>query len=590
VRARPSGFGAGRERWWEGVAIILVSLLAFLLRIYRAQDQSVWGDELYSVMYANMGLADIIRFNLRALDPQAPLFYLLLKLWVTVAGQTELALRMPSILGGVVLVPAVYVLGRYLVGGLAGLLAAVILAVNPFHVWYAQEVRTYSITVLLTTLSTLLFLRVLRGEHSWRLGSAYIAVTSLSIYSHYFSLLIVIFQMVAFVLVGVRRGAPGRFWALCLGGLFLPYLPWIKQAAGLILTYPAWRPNMTDWELTSRLFRFFNIGWFIEGELTPWILAGFAILGMAGVVAHIALGAAFRAYFQAREALILLLLYLGIPFLLAIVYYRLTGRFLFQERYFIIITPAYYLLVANGLTALRRVSPALLAGGLIFILASQAYALGNYYYLPQYTRADYRAVAAFVQAREQPDDIAVTMGDLVTAGFTHYYKGSMPVVNFGFGVPDGDIAGRLEELNRRYQRIWFLPYAEGSRDLAAEDWLNSHSFKIDNRWLPAARVHQMGEPDRAVPTRGGLPPGERRRNGRAQPHMEGSFQDGPQLQRGPEAQRHSRPPGGPGRPKARRRPPAHLPVERGRRDTGQLRPSGAGKRAAGPLQGEPDHL
>ena len=163
MRARPSGFGAGRERWWEGVAIILVSLLAFLLRIYRAQDQSVWGDELYSVMYANMGLADIIRFNLRALDPQAPLFYLLLKLWVTVAGQTELALRMPSILGGVVLVPAVYVLGRYLVGGLAGLLAAVILAVNPFHVWYAQEVRTYSITVLLTTLSTLLFLRVLRG-------------------------------------------------------------------------------------------------------------------------------------------------------------------------------------------------------------------------------------------------------------------------------------------------------------------------------------------------------------------------------------------------------------------------------------------
>lgn len=91
-------------------------------------------------------------------DVHPPLYYLLLKLWTGVFGYSEIALRLPSVLAGVLAVFVVYKIGQKLFNEKIGKLAALFLAINPLAVYYSQEARMYSLATLLVALSVWAFL------------------------------------------------------------------------------------------------------------------------------------------------------------------------------------------------------------------------------------------------------------------------------------------------------------------------------------------------------------------------------------------------------------------------------------------------
>ena len=144
-------------------AILLVLILTFLalsLRVYRLAGQSFWIDEVYSVFTAQSPFEQIYN-NSTKLSNSLPTYFLLLKL-VLPNGNTDIEYnaRLLSALAGALSVPVFIGLvycWRHHTG--VALLAGLLLAVNPLHIWYSQEARPYSL-MLFFGLLAMLFLEL----------------------------------------------------------------------------------------------------------------------------------------------------------------------------------------------------------------------------------------------------------------------------------------------------------------------------------------------------------------------------------------------------------------------------------------------
>ncbi|WP_238613390.1 glycosyltransferase family 39 protein [Candidatus Oscillochloris fontis] len=135
------------------VAPLVLFGFALALRLYHLDAQSLWLDEGSSWQVANLPWADLLR-DLVSPSAAYPLYHLLLKLWIMLAGDSEAMLRLPSALAGAAAVPVIYLAGR--VGNpharLAPLASALIAMVGPFPLWYAQEAKAYSLLLLAAAL------------------------------------------------------------------------------------------------------------------------------------------------------------------------------------------------------------------------------------------------------------------------------------------------------------------------------------------------------------------------------------------------------------------------------------------------------
>jgi hypothetical protein len=140
--------GAAR---WATVLLSVLTLVGALLRAWQIGDKSLWIDEAFSVWVARQPLAQGVSW-LPRIDQHPPLYYALLHLWLGL-GDGPAAVRLLSALTSTLNIPVLYALGACLLGRKAGLLAATVLALSPFHVYLAQEARMYALLSLAVTLS-----------------------------------------------------------------------------------------------------------------------------------------------------------------------------------------------------------------------------------------------------------------------------------------------------------------------------------------------------------------------------------------------------------------------------------------------------
>jgi len=137
----------GRHR----LLLCVIVWLAFCLRVYHLDFQSLWRDEVDVLRFALRPAHEAVAL-LRQPGENGPLFYLLLRPWLDAAGQTEFALRFPSAWAGVVTVALLYALVRRMVGPLPALLAALFAATAPFLTWYSQDAKMYALITALIVL------------------------------------------------------------------------------------------------------------------------------------------------------------------------------------------------------------------------------------------------------------------------------------------------------------------------------------------------------------------------------------------------------------------------------------------------------
>ena len=373
--------------------VALLAVLAFVLRWLGASGQSLFGDELFSHHIAAAGsLSDMFdRFGETESTP--PVFYVLA--WLSAKlGDATVWVRLPSALAGAAAVAVVYLLGRRIGGTVAGLVAAALVAVLPFAIWFGVEARAYGLLLVLVPLSTLALLRGLDGGGT-KWWVVYWAVTTLTLYTHYAAGLAVAVQVV-WALVVARSHRPAIF--AVNAAVLLAFLPWIPEveesalgvsSAGLTLETLLTEPLRVAFGTPA-----------IDAVDVPGLL-GLVLLAVADAVALVAFlvmrerrSAADRAPIR-REYWLLAALIAGVPLLTYL--YSAIDLSIYSPRNLITILP--YLCVGAGLViaALPRRALAPVA---TLLLAAAFVASGRM--LADYPRPDLRTAADLIERTAPP--------------------------------------------------------------------------------------------------------------------------------------------------------------------------------------------
>jgi len=153
------------------------ALVTLVLGFYQVGRPELWRDELSSWSFGTRPLSSLIA-TARHTGATQLAYYLVLHVWIMAFGASVDAMRSLSVLAMAAAAACVAVVGRRLAGERAGLLSGLVFALVPSVSRFAQEVRFYSLEVLVAMLATLLLLRAL-DRPSARRWLAYAACLAL---------------------------------------------------------------------------------------------------------------------------------------------------------------------------------------------------------------------------------------------------------------------------------------------------------------------------------------------------------------------------------------------------------------------------
>jgi mannosyltransferase len=398
----------GRLRGKEPFIAVGIILVAALLRFHALSLQPLWYDELISISIASFkgGLKTL--WNVR-FYPHPPLFSALLYIVLKGLEPSEFSARFLSVFAGVLAFPLLY---RYLAdvaNERIALIALLVLAFSPFHIFYCQEARPYALMFTLVVLTMWVLHKALaEGGIGWWLAHAMCILGLL--YLHFFDWAVVGGE-VLYMLLTWRRNRHGLVpFALSLMVFPLAIPPLLgllrdSQKAGDILVLNAVPVSISLTPTWKTL---------VAGEVryvTPQLrlsgLLAFAVLALAGGIGL----ARYRP-----NLLVLTLSMLAVPFFFVFVVLRAMGHIVppYEDKQFIVILPFALTMAASGVELLWSVqqpswtnaaSRLAAAGLLVVLLGGNLLSLWSYYSSFE-KNADIR-VLEYLDSHVEPGDIVV---------------------------------------------------------------------------------------------------------------------------------------------------------------------------------------
>jgi mannosyltransferase len=328
------------------------------LGLYQLGDASFWIDEAFTARavsdYGYVRLGDELYW----------LYYTLMKPWAALAGTSEIALRLPSVAGGVAAVVLLFAFARRMFDEQVALVASLLLAVNPFFVQWTQQARGYSLLVALAIASTWLLMRARERDDvvAW---AGYGVSAAVLVYWHAFAAFVL---LPVHAVVAWRSGRARATWALVLVGT----TPWVVQ---LLDRDSSQLP--LDWIETPSL-----------GSIVRFLVHASGAAGFGLVLAVVGI-----AYARQRPFLVA---WATLPPALSLVVTLVEP--VFVHRYLIVCCPAFALLGAFAIvrvsSSVRTPLVAVAAGAAVFGLA--------YWYAPDGSRnwqgEDWKRATAFAMA------------------------------------------------------------------------------------------------------------------------------------------------------------------------------------------------
>ncbi|MBI2954145.1 MAG: glycosyltransferase family 39 protein [Chloroflexi bacterium] len=465
---------------WQSMGpLLLVFLLAFALRVYDLASLSLQGDYAYSVYAARQDLVTIARE--RVLDGHPPLYYYLLHFWMLLAGQSELATRMLSVLIGVLAVPLTYIIGKHIMDRRVGMLGSLFVAASPALVHYSRMPRMYILLATLALASACALAIALQRDRrqDWL---AYFIATSLLIYTHYYGLALVLAEAVYVVFLH-RRADRRLFHCIIAGGAAgIVFLPWLffaaltsaRVTAGIISNAP-WPQDVQG--IVEQYWIPLNVGDYLSiGIARPMALALF-------VVWVLALAAGRHGLRRRWRVLSLPVCAVAVPIAASLVVFVFMP-YAVRPRFLIFCIPPYLLLLAAVLRDNRRW---LTRAGVSIALVASAYALlGLYQAEPYVVEDDAITLTEYVEKVARPEEAVVFQAFWQIGYFTTHYKGKAPTT---YSLRDLSLED-AKAILPRYPRVWLAMYQTRQRDPAypLEEWLDTHWYKSDEVQIGPTRL------------------------------------------------------------------------------------------------------
>jgi mannosyltransferase len=469
--------------------LLAIGALGGLLRACQIGSKGLWLDEAFSVWLGWQPLGEMLSWLVR-IDQHPPLYYILLHFWM-VLGDGAATVRALSALLGTLTIPVIYLLGRRLADGKVGLLAALILAVSPFHVRFAQETRMYTLLMFNASLALYFLVRLLTDPRSdrarlgqqlvefWRAWRAargrggrgglplqaietdltwlgYIIFTTATLLSHntaiFFPAAVNIFVTGLLLMKVLRLRISGfKVSGFKLSGKLetsnvKPETPrgtlqppssrnWLTAQIGVVLLWSPWLvPFIIQSMGVYREFWIPSPTWetiaYTVGALLSAFLPRWVRLPEVVWGLYGVLALLGLVHFRRRPACIALLL---VTFLTPLVGEWLVSmrRPIFYDRTLIWASIPLYLLLAAGMHQLRY-WPYVLAVALM-VLTVNGLSLREYY--AHFEKEQWDDAAAFVAERVEPDDLILFNATWVQIPFDYYFRlYNRPVAEHGLPV------------------------------------------------------------------------------------------------------------------------------------------------------------
>jgi hypothetical protein len=476
--------------------LIALLMAAFALRLHELGAKSLWSDEGLTLRRAEQPIGLIVQNVNRipvspdykdgselevasAPDLHPPLYFLLMHVWIRFAGTSEFALRFPSVVGATITLPLLYVLARALMSRETGLWAALLGAISPFLLWYAQEARMYSWLVVLSLASVRALLPLLEDRPRPRDYLIFVGVTLALLYTHYAGFLLLGFEAVIYVILRLRTRRREALIALAIVVVALiPLAPFVWRTLQVEAFSFTYRPLSAILREASSSF---SLGPSRSAVQPLWSLSPFLLL--------LAVGALMLDVAHRRRAWMIGLGYLALPILAQYALSFVKANYM-NPRHLMAVAPAWELLIAQGLTTLRRRWwPALLIV-LASVLFLSVRANCEIFTSHEFWKDDIRGAVRYIKARARPGDAIVLHHPVIRLTFDYYYDGPYPEVvipRYGNSHDTEQARWTFSDWAERYERIWFLygpPPTYFPHDFLP-DWADTHLFKVDQQEFEA---------------------------------------------------------------------------------------------------------
>src|SRR6266700_2423449 len=494
---------------------ILIGVIALGFNLYRLGSPSIWYDEAFSVELARQPLP-LLWHIIWGPEPNMELYYLFLHFWLGFTGflgllPTEFVVRFPSAVFAALSSVMVFLLGRRFLGITAAIVAAGLYLLNDLQLLYAQQTRSYSLQLLLVCIAWYALFVVLTQEtHQKRWWACFIGATTLAVYAHLFSLLILLAQIVAFgallILPGPWRDkARHRVVAFMVSLISICMLIIPMLLVSLHGSKTGWLPPPHLHDIYSL---FLTIGAY--NQLYLLLILGFCALGiLVSILVYLPQGKEILGQFalyksgddkhnamlhQYLPVAFACLCWVIVPVVVSYLVSQGSTR-LFSNRYLVVILPPLFLLVGMGIASLRWRTIQL-----AFTLALFLIALFNVpFYYKSAQVEDWNSTVHWLEQHYQPGDGLVCYNNAQGCQITvEYYLHDYPSVahftddspgayswnSFGPANPNAGYraavdTNALAAFGAKHSHLFFIKgrianETEAAKAKTAEQWLDNH--------------------------------------------------------------------------------------------------------------------
>ena len=454
--------------------LIGLLLLAFFLRIYQLDGQSIWWDEGISLHLATSKIGEIARDRLNNIHP--PLYFYLLKFWLAFTGVSAFSGRYLSVLAGWFQVGFLFAIGCRWYSSRTAFVAAILGALSAVSIIYSQEIRVYSVLPLIY-LALLILVREATGQGpDFGKGKLWVwllfgSIIWIGMHLHYITVFVVLYINLWAIFVYVKSGRWSELkrWIVFQLVVVLTVLPWYIS---MILNWAAVSGEANAGTYTSAavpLQHLANQVWtFLVSGLPGLIVRPGALISVASLAGLLIILFILRLVKKntRREASILFANWM-IPLTSALVVWA--ARSFSHPRYIAMFVPGLLLLVAylvmppvNSWTKRWAWSINLLAGALLAgVLLASIWGLVLYFYDANVAKDDMRSVARYLEKNaDGPDLILVPDTDW---SLRFEYKGETPIEMPHLDDADGGWS-HLAQVTEEKKRVFLVDYLNGTRD------------------------------------------------------------------------------------------------------------------------------
>ena len=451
------GAPANLERF---ILLAAIVFLAFILRLYCLDCQSLWLDEAASAYWTAVPLPHL--FLDTADNLHVPGYFLLLRGWVALGGMSPFSLRYFSLLSGLLLIPTAFWFARhFLHSRRSASLAALLAAFSPAHIYFSQETRMYAVLPVLFLFMLALVLNLWREPRRTR-WALLAALELFALYLHLFSGLMLLAINLLLGLAFWQRHRTLPFLTAWLGSQLLVVLalaPWLWFTWHSGGALPANLGDTSGGMATFRLGSYLAQVWiFLATGLTalrPFLHDWSTLLALilaCTLLLVLSLGAT-----RERRALLALLTAIALPLLagaLVWLYNPLT-----HPRYLFFLIAPLTILTAYALAQLfkRRTLAPFAAATLFLILILDVTAVRATHIDAAQRRYDAAALAAAIADRGGPQDVVLMPP--YDRSLWYYDPAPVRAANWPFAAGRQDERpALLQALLKDYRSVFLVEY------------------------------------------------------------------------------------------------------------------------------------